>query len=220
VLPDGKPIAALCKRVEQSTTDADGHLGFSAGLQAGVANRVSTWTYDALGQVLTAKGPRTAVNDTTTTAYYGDTTADHTLGDRYTVTNAAGEVTTFNQYDKYGNVLQSTDGNGIVTLNTYDARQRLLTRSVGGETTTYAYDAIGQLTRITQADGSWVGYEYDDAHRQVAVTDHLGNRIDYQLDNAGSKTSERVKDPSGQLRRSMARVLDALDRLQQTSGTE
>jgi YD repeat-containing protein len=220
LLPDGKPIVVLCKKVVQSTTDADGHLGFSAGLQAGVANRVSTWTYDAFGQVLTATGPRTTVNDTTRTAYYGDSAADHTLGDRYTVTNAAGEVMTFNRYDKSGNVLQSTDGNGIVTLNTYDARHRLLTRSVGGETTAYTYDATGQLTRITQVDSSWVGYEYDDAHRQVAVKDHLGNRIDYQLDNAGNKTRENVKDPSGQLRRSMARVLDALDRLQQTSGAE
>ena len=136
------------------------------------------------------------------------------------MTNAAGEVTTFDRYDKYGNVLQSTDANGNVTLNTYDARQRLLTRSLGGETTTYTYDAVGQLTKATQADGSWVGYEYDDAHRQVAVKDHLGNRIDYQLDNTGSKIGERVKDPSGQLRRSMARVLDALDRLQQASGAE
>jgi YD repeat-containing protein len=220
VLPDGKPIAVLCKQVEQSTTDADGHLGFSAGLQAGVANRVSTWTYDARGQVLSSTGPRTAVNDTTTSVYYVDTTADHTSGDRYTVTNAAGEVTTFNRYDKYGNVLQSTDANGNVTLNTYDARQRLLTRSLGGETTTYTYDAVGQLTKATQVDGSWVGYEYDDAHRQVAVKDHLGNRIDYQLDNTSNKTGQSVKDPSGNLRRSMAQVLDALGRTQQTSGSE
>ena len=187
---------------------------------ATVADRVQRWTYDALGRVLTARGPRTAVNDTTTTEYYTDTTGDHTLGDRRTVTNAAGEVTTFNRYDKYGNVLQSTDANGNVALNTYDARQRLLTRSLGGETTTYTYDAVGQLTRITQVDGSWVGYEYDDAHRQVAVKDHLGNRIDYQLDNAGNKTRQIVKDPSGSLRRSMAQVLDALGRTQQTSGAE
>ena len=34
LLPDGKPIAVLCKTVEQATTDADGALGFSATLQA------------------------------------------------------------------------------------------------------------------------------------------------------------------------------------------
>ena len=29
-LPDDKPIAVLCKRVKQATTDADGHLGMAA----------------------------------------------------------------------------------------------------------------------------------------------------------------------------------------------
>ena len=32
LLPDGKPIAVLCKRVQQATTDVDGHLGFTAAL--------------------------------------------------------------------------------------------------------------------------------------------------------------------------------------------
>ncbi|NKI94724.1 YD repeat-containing protein [Rhizobacter sp. SG703] len=218
LLPDGKPIAVLCKKVEQSTTDVDGHLGLGASLQSGVANRVSTWTYNEYGQVLTAKGPRTTVNDTTTYAYYTVTTADHTAGDLMTVANAAGKVTTFNKYNKVGQLLQSTDPNGNVTVNTYDARQRLLTSSVAGETTTYAYDPVGQLVQVTQADGSWVGYEYDDAHRQKAVKDNLGNRIEYQLNNAGSKTGESVKDPTGSLKRSLARVMDALGRTQQSTG--
>ena len=220
LLPDGKPIAVLCKKVEQSTTDADGHLGFSAALQGGVANRVSTWTYNQYGQVLTAKGPRTSVNDTTTYAYYADTTADHTVGDLKTVTNAAGKVTNYDKYNKLGQLLQSTDANGNVTVNTYDARQHLLTSSVAGETTTYTYDPVGQLVQVTQADGSWVGYEHDDAHRQTAVKDNLGNRIEYQLDNVGSKTGESVKDPAGSLKRSLARVMDALGRIQQHAGRE
>lgn len=220
LLPDGKPIVVLCKQVEQSTTDADGHLGFSASLQSGVANRVSTWSYDALGQVLTAKRPRTDLNGTTTSAYYTDTTADHTLGDLKTVTNAAGKVTTFNKYNKQGKVLQSTDPNGVVTLYTYDGRQRLLTSTVGSEATTYTYDPLGQLVQVTQVDGSWTAYEYDDAHRQTVVKDNLGNRIEYQLDNAGRQTGESVKDPTGSLKRSLARVMDALGRAQQSTGRE
>jgi len=39
LLPDGKPIAVLCKQVEQATTDANGALGFGAALQAGVPAR-------------------------------------------------------------------------------------------------------------------------------------------------------------------------------------
>lgn len=57
LLPDGKPIVVLCKRVEQATTDATGAAGFSAAIQAGVAARVTTWTYNSWGQVLSENGP-------------------------------------------------------------------------------------------------------------------------------------------------------------------
>jgi YD repeat-containing protein len=228
LLPDGKPIAVLCKRVEQATTDANGSLGFTAALQSGVANRVSTWTYNQYGQVLTAKSPRTDVNATTTYTYYTDTvftgtdpnSVGHTIGDLQTVTNAVGKVTTYTKYDKHGQVLEMSDPNGVVTTNTYDLRQRLLSTSVGGQTTSYTYDAAGQLLKVTSPDTSWVGYEYDPAHRQTAVKDNRGNRIEYTLDNAGNKTAESVKDPGGNLRRTLSRSIDALGRVQQTTGRE
>ena len=224
-LPDGKPIAVLCKRVEQATTDADGHLGFGAALQSGVVNRVRQWTYNQYGQVLTEKDP---LNNTTTYAYYTNTAftgvdpnaVGHTLGDLQTVTNAVGKVTTYNQYDKHGQLLQSTDPNGVVTTNTYDLRQRLVSTSVGGQATGYTYDAVGHLTRVTAPDLSWIGYEYDAAYRQTAVLDNLGNRIEYTLDNAGNRTAQNVKDPGGALKRTLARSIDALGRVQQTTGRE
>ncbi|MEO8153885.1 MAG: RHS repeat protein [Rhizobacter sp.] len=220
LLPDGKPIAVLCKQVEQATTDTDGHLGFSAALQSGVPTRTNSWTYNQYGQVLTAKGPRTDVNDTTSYAYYADTTADHTKGDLQTMTNAAGKVTSYTQYNKHGQVLQSQDPNGVVTVNTYDLRQRLKSTTVAGQTTSYDYDAVGQLKKVTLPDQSWVGYDYDDAHRQVAVYDNQGNRSEYVLDNAGNKTAENIKDPSGNLKRQLSRSIDALGRVQQTTGRE
>jgi YD repeat-containing protein len=217
LLPDGKPIAVLCKQVEQATGDANGSQGFSATLQAGVSNRVQQWTYNQYGQVLTAKDP---LNNLTTYTYYSDATADHTLGDLQTVTNAKNQVTSYSKYNKHGQLLESTDPNGVVTTNTYDLRQRLLSTSVGGQTTSYEYDAAGQLLKVTNPDTSWVGYEYDAAHRQTVVKDNLGNRIEYALDNAGNKTSQSVKDPGGNLARSLARSIDALGRVQQTTGRE
>ncbi|MEO8153475.1 MAG: hypothetical protein ABI605_10430 [Rhizobacter sp.] len=220
VLPDGKPIAVLCKQVEQATTDTDGHLGFSALLQSGVPKRQTTYTYNPSGQVLTVKGPRTDVNDTTSYVYYADTTADHTLGDLQSVTNAVGLVTQYTQYNKHGQVLQSLDVNGALTVNTYDPRQRLLTTTLAGKTTTYAYDAAGQLKKVTLPDTSWVGYDYDDAHRQVAVYDNKNNRTTYTLDNAGNKIGEQTTDPAGNLKRQLGRVIDPLGRVQQATGRE
>ena len=217
LLPDGKPIAVLCKQVEQATSDANGSQGFSASLQSGVTNRVQQWTYNQSGQMLTAKDP---LNNTMTYTYYSDTTADHTLGDLQTVTNAKNQVTTYTKYNKHGQLLESTDPNGMLSVNTYDLRQRLLSTSTGGQTTSYEYDPAGQLLKVTSPDQSWIGYEYDAAHRQTAVKDNLGNRIEYVLDNAGNKTGQSVKDPLGNLARSLARSIDALGRVQQATGRQ
>jgi YD repeat-containing protein len=220
LLPDGKPIAVLCKEVQQATTDTDGHLGFGAALQAGVSKRETRWTYNAAGQVLTEDGPRTDVSDITTYEYYTDTTADHTLGDLKKLTNAAGQATQFTRYNRHGQVLESIDPNNVVTTHTYDLRQRLLSVDAGGRITTYTYDAAGQLKKVTLPEGSWIGYDYDGAHRQTAVYDHSGNRIDYVLDNAGNRIGENAKDPGGALQRQLSRSIDALGRVQQTTGRE
>lgn len=228
LLPDGKPIAMLCKRVEQATTDANGAAGFGAMLQGGVANRVTTWTYNQWGQALSANGPRVDVNDITTYAYYSDTVftgegaaaEGHFMGDLETVTDAAGRVTRYTRYNKLGQVLESVDPNGVITRHTYDLRQRLLSTTVGGQPTDYEYDEAGQLKKVTLLDQSWVGYDYDLAHRQIAVYDHKGNRIDYTLDGAGNRMGEQTRDPSGALRRQLSRSIDALGRVQQTTGRE
>jgi YD repeat-containing protein len=227
-LPDGKPIAVLCKQVEQATTDEDGSLGFAAAPEASVPARVQTWTYNQYGQVLTAKGPRTDVNDTTTYTYYTDTVYagtdpyahGHNIGDLWTMTNAVGQVTTYTKYNKSGQLLEMVDPNNVVTTNTYDLRQRLTSVTVGGQMTVYDYWPTGLLKKITQPDGSFLSYEYDAAHRQTAVQDNFGNRIDYTLDNAGNRTFENTKDPTGNLRRALERSIDALGRVQQTTGRE
>ena len=212
LLPNGKPIAVLCKKVEQATTDATGSLGF--GATATGSPRTWTWTYNARGQVLTAKGPRTDVNDAVTYTYYADTTSNHTLGDLATLTNAAGATSQFTGYDRNGRLLQMNDANGLVTTFTYTPRGWLSTRQMSSELTRYDYDAVGQLKKATLPDGTWIGYDYDDAHRLTAVYDSLNNRITYTLDAAGNRTQETVTDPNGVLVRTQTRVFDALSRLQ------
>jgi YD repeat-containing protein len=232
LLPDGKPIAVLCKKVEQATTDETGGAGFSAvslAAASGGTPRVWTYTYNAFGQVLTAKGPRTDVNETTTNTYYATTTVDYTMGDLATMTNAAGHVTNYTKYDPHGNVLRKVEPNGVTTDYTYDLRQRLKTVTVtpaGGATaavpaqlTKYDYDAVGQMIKATQPDGSFLTYTYDPAHRLTDITDSLGNTMHYTLDNMGNRVKEETKDAGGALKRNIARVYDALNRLQNVTGS-
>ena len=210
LLNDGNPLAVLCKQIEQSTSDVDGHLGFSAIAQAGVPVRVQQWTYNASGQVRSVQDPR---NNVTTYAYYGDTNADHTLGDLQVVQDALTHLATFNRYNPYGQVLQSTDANSVATTYTYDPRRRLKSRTVAAgtaqaRTTAYTYFPTGLLQRVdlpagvvgTSAgaagalQGRSITYGYDDAHRLVQITTSSGEEIDYGLDNAGNVIREEVKN--------------------------
>jgi YD repeat-containing protein len=214
LLPDGKPIAVLCKQVVQSSSDGDGHLGFNAA-SSSEPDRVTHWTYNALGQVLTATEQELGGETTTAYVYYADSTADHTQGDLQRITTAAGDVTQFTAYNRHGQVLQRIAPDGSVTNNVYDAMQRLLQTTVDGEEMRFSYDAVGQLTRISDDDGGWVGYAYDDAHRRTAAFNHLGHRIDYRLDAAGHLIGQTVNDPDGTLTRQLARGIDLLGRVQQ-----
>lgn len=228
LLPDGKPIAVICRQVEQATTDPDGALGFSASLEPGVPAREQRWTYNAFGQVLTHDGPRTDVADLTRYAYYGTTSfsgvgpdaAGYTVGDLLQVTNPAGHITRYTLYNKVGRLLEMVDPNGVTTRYTHDLGQRLTSIAVGDRTTTLAYWPTGLVQRITQADGSWLNYEHDDAHRLWRVSDNQGNSVTYTLDGLGNRTEENFRDPGQVLRRALLRSIDALGRVQQVTGGE
>lgn len=180
-----------------------------------------------VGMLKSVDGPRSDVSDLTTYLYYATTDLSgcavggpcHRKGDRWKTVNAAGHVTETVNYDADGRVLASRDANGVLTRWAYHPRGGVSQRRVEGTDpgqdaiTRIDYDALGQVTRITQPDGAWMHYDYDDAHRLTAVEDSLGNRIEYALDAAGAKTAEHVKDAGGVLRRSLWRTYDALGRL-------
>lgn len=200
--------------------DANGNV-LSKTITDTALNKSRTWTYtyNSLGQVLTEDGPRTDVSDITTYTYYATTSAgQYTLGDLATITNALGQITTFSQYDANGRPLSITDANGFVTTLTYSPRGWLTSRSVGSAITTYEYDNVGQLTKVTQPDGSFLAYTYDTAHRLTDITDNAGNKIHYTLDAMGNRIEEEVFDPANTLTQTRTRVYDALNRLQQEIG--
>jgi len=207
----------LCSKSVQGTTDTDGSSGFSATTSG--SPRAWSYTWNTNGQVLTVNGPRTDVTDVTTYTYYADN--DSTVAKRgnvATITNALSQVTDITSYNLHGQPLTIVDPNGLTTTLAYDARQRLISRSVGGEVTGYTYDEAGQLTRVTLPDGSYLDYIYDAAHRLIQMVDNLGNRIVYTLDLLGNRTVEEVRDPSNNLIQTRSRVYSSLNRLYQEIG--
>jgi len=208
-----------CSKTIQPTSDATGATGFG-GPSAGTP-RAWSYTYNANGSVLTMDGPRTDLTDVTTYAYYANNDADPgKRGNVATITNARGHVTSITAYNAHGQPLTIVDPNGLTTTLTYDARLRLTSRSVGGELTTYTYDAVGQLTQVTLPDGSSLSYSYDPAHRLTGMSDNLGNRIAYTLDAMGNRTHEEVRDPANALAQIRSRVYNSLNRLAQELGAQ
>ena len=221
LMADGATLVpgVLCSKTVQPTSDANGSAGFGAS-SAGIP-RTWTYTYNPNGSVLSVNGPRTDVTDVTLYTYYANNDSD--LGKRGNVastTNALGHTTQILSYNAHGQPLTIVDPNGLTTNLTYDPRERLTARNVGGEITTYGYDAVGQLTRVTLPDGSFLSYGYDAAHRLTGISDSLGNSIAYTLDAMGNRTQEQVFDQGGALAQTRSRVFDALNRLVQDIGAQ
>lgn len=212
------------------TPPANALLDGSLDVGTNVPTKMNVFTYDASGRVLTNTD---SLNRTTTSVYYADTSFTgtspseightHTIGDLQSITNAAGHMTQYTQYDRAGRVRQMVDPKGVVTATVYTPRGWISSTTVtppGGaaRTTTYSYDNAGQLTGVVMPDATTLAYSYDAAHRLVGVLDAKGNSVTYTLDAMGNRVGEQVKDPQGNLQRSITRVYDALNRVQQVTG--
>lgn len=219
-------------RLVQSVTVS----GYDPAQPSTLLERTTTFaSYDADGlagtfddyQPGTINGPRTDVSDITVLDYWEDsspgvactTTMGGACGQLKSITNAAGHPpTTFDAYYPDGRLQQMTDPNGLVTTYTYDLRGRLDTVTETPPTglprlTDYDYDDAGQLDKVTLPNGQYLDYEWTDAHLLDYVTDNLGHRIDYSYDLRGNRTGEDLKDNSGALKKSLAMVYDARNRL-------
>ena len=211
-------VGALCSKSVQATTDANGTSGFAATVTG--SPRTWSYTYDALGRVLTANGPRTDVSDVTTYTYYAanDPAGNYRMGDLATITNALGQATSFTHYDGAGRLKRMVDANGLATELDYWPRgwlesRRVVKAGLIDEIALYDYDFSGNLTKVTRPDNSWVSYAYDDAQRLTGVADNLGNTIAYVLDGLGNRKEEKAYDPAATLRQSRKREFDVLSRL-------
>jgi len=101
----------------------------------------------------------------------------------------------------------------VVTTLGYDARQRLTSRQVGSETTTFDYWPTGLLKKVTLPDSSYLLYTYDNAHRLTRIDDAAGNYVVYTLDAMGNRTAENLYDPTSFLARTHSRIFSSLNQL-------
>jgi len=164
------------------------------------------------GKRKSVDGPRTDVVDVTTLVYYPiDSSVPSTYRGRLAATeNAAGHLTTFENYDVFGNAGRIVDPNGVATETTFDALGRPLITTLKGVSgcdtaadplcatdlvTSRTYSQItGPLTSQLDANGNVVTYEYDTRGRLTAIargasTSALKERMELSYDPATSKKS-------------------------------
>jgi RHS repeat-associated protein len=207
----------------QTITDADG-VKVTYGYDA--AHRLTTIT-DALGNVLQytldASGNRTAEK----TFAAGSSTPSRTLTRTYNTLGQLTQVvdglnhTVFDasasgSYDGNGNLLQSSDANGIVHQQSYDALNRLVQSidnfngadtATRNTTTTQSWDALDRLTKVTDPSNLTTTYGYDGLSNPISLSSPDSGTSYASFDAAGNMLS-RI-DANGI---TVSHSYDALDR--------
>ncbi|MFE6288309.1 putative adhesin [Streptomyces sp. NPDC057877] len=169
--------------------------------------RTTTYGYNGAEQLTSARNP---AGDTTTYAY-------DDAGHLTRTTDPSG-ASVVRAYDAGGRLASETDAAGNKTTYTYDKVGRLLSSvsprgNVSGadpaaHTTSYAYDAAGNRTKVTGPTGASTTTTYDAINRPLVVTDPLGHTTAYTYDandnvtkvtDAADKTVTSVYDRNNRL---------------------
>ncbi|MEU6206246.1 LamG-like jellyroll fold domain-containing protein [Micromonospora musae] len=196
-------------------------------------------SYDPLGNVLEEIDPAG------TTRYTYDQLNRVVTRDEPAKTNDDRAVTSYT-YTRTGEVLSSTDPNGVRTESTYDDLDRQVTQTLverqpttrnlvtrmnyddagnvtsivspTGATTVNTFDAVGAITRTTRPTGEATLFGYDHVGRQIRVSDGLGRTSRTGYDLFGNQVSDSDLKPDGTVLRTQTYGYDIAGNL--TSATD
>ncbi len=162
------------------------------GLAADGVNDVTTYTYNARGQLLTTTDPNGLTQEVLAYGTSGQPTLirDH-QGFEWAL-----------EYDLAGRLLKSTFEPG--TLN---------------EETTYTYDIIGQMLSSTDPLGRTWNYTYDEARRLTQITAPSGDTIGFDHDAMGNITRTTYSDATATIAYLEETQYDELGRILQAIGS-
>lgn len=181
--------------------------------QTDALGRVTTYSYNKASRSLTVLTPEGVAV----------TTVQTLLGQTQSIVDGLGQTTSYSYdlngnligtstpltttsavFDRAGRLSQTTDANGNIVVLTYDAANRVLTRTVDPSglnlTTSYAYDAKGQQIKVTDPNSKVTRLVYDLKGQLVSQTVDPGGlnlETKYTFDGRGKTLT--VVSPEGTL---------------------
>jgi RHS repeat-associated protein len=212
-LTESRSYDALGRLVSLSLTDTTSH---TSPYPTNGQTRTYTYSWDSKGRLLSQNGPLAAVGtEDDLTSFTYDAT-----GNKLTMTNALGQVTTYAGHDANGRPASMTDPNGVVTTFAYDPLGRIVAITVKhptdpalDATTAMTYDAVGNVTELALPGTGPLLMEYDGANRVTVMRSAGGERYEFAYDAMGNVTRETVKRSDGSTSRFVRREFDELGRL-------
>lgn len=171
-----------------STCSVRGNISYTYDSLGDVQTRtdengnVTSYSYDARGNILTVIAPISPGHTATTTYTYNG------FGEVLTSTDPLGNVTT-NVYDANGNLLTVTtpapggSNSASVTQFTYDSKGELTTMTDPlGNQTHVTYFPIGLIQTITDAQANTTTFAYDTEGNRVSATDANNKQTTFNYD--------------------------------------
>ena len=87
------------------------------------------------------------------------------------------------RYDDRGNIIGTTDSNGVATAYTYDILNRLvMSADAEGNAVCYEYDAESRVTAVINPEGNTRTYTYNESGEPVCIRDFDGNEVTVEYD--------------------------------------
>ncbi|UPG90271.1 polymorphic toxin type 44 domain-containing protein [Luteibacter aegosomaticola] len=199
----------LLKQREGGLADAA-----NAGQGPWPAERITAFTYDTAGRILTVDGPLSGTSDTTRYQYRASdapgctpTVCSWRQGDLHTVTDPLGHVDTVLAYDAAGRPTSLTDANSVRTDRQFDAMGRPVEVAIRSRRdgvpsaediiTRVTYNANGDIDTLTDADGATLTHRYNSAHRLIEQVDAIGNVRKIERNDQGQVGTDSFRRPDG-----------------------
>ncbi|MGA8681342.1 MAG: RHS repeat-associated core domain-containing protein, partial [Acidimicrobiales bacterium] len=162
VPPDGNSGAS----VEDDGLTLSGYAACSSSSHDTSSVYETAYTYDSTGNLLTTARP-----DTSADAYGMITTDTYDAAGQLATTESPAGVTTTIAYTPLGEVASKSYSDSLHSVtDSHDANGELTEMVDGTGTSSYSYDAFGDLTSYENGAGETVSYAYDRLSNPTSIT--------------------------------------------------